>query len=239
MAETSQALLEPFQLAFMQRALAATLVVGVLCAVVGAFVVWKGLAFVGDALAHDSFAGVAAAFVAGQSIYLGAGIAAVATAMSIAFLSRRARLSADTAIFSSADEFIAWKLPEESTSPTVKALRLFQDLLAFHSQDESPLARLDIDLARFAFGHAEAFGEEKDARYIAALQRFIETHREQEVHAEQERREVAATPGAAEQVRREHEGGAQIHRLREPGDDSHRSVERQHHGRYRRPLGGA
>src|SRR6185503_1208224 len=46
------------------------------CAVVGAFVVWKGLSFVGDALAHASFAGVAIAFVTGQSIYLGAAVAA-------------------------------------------------------------------------------------------------------------------------------------------------------------------
>ena len=98
MVDVGALLLEPFQLAFMQRALAATVIVGVLCAVVGAFVVWKGLSFIGDALAHASFAGVAGAFVLGQNIYLGAAIAAVATALSITFLSRRARLTADTAI---------------------------------------------------------------------------------------------------------------------------------------------
>jgi manganese/iron transport system permease protein len=93
-----QLLLEPFQFPFMQRALAATLAIGVVCAVVGAFVVWKGLSFIGDAVAHASFAGVAAAYVAGQNIYLGAAGAALVTAFSIAFLSRRARLSADTVI---------------------------------------------------------------------------------------------------------------------------------------------
>ena len=91
-------LVDPFLFPFMQRALAATLIVGVLCAVVGAFVVWKGLSFVGDALAHASFAGVAIAFVAGQSIYLGAAIAAVVTSLTITFLSRTARISSDTAI---------------------------------------------------------------------------------------------------------------------------------------------
>ena len=91
-----QPLLDPFLFPFMQRALAATLIVGVLCAVVGAFVVWKGLSFVGDALAHASFAGVAIAFVAGQSIYLGAAVAAVATSLLITFLSRTARISSDT-----------------------------------------------------------------------------------------------------------------------------------------------
>jgi ABC-type Mn2+/Zn2+ transport system permease subunit len=96
--ELAQALAGPFQFAFMQRALAATVLVGVLCAVVGAFVVWKGLAFSGEGLAHASFGGVAAAYILGQSIYVGAAVAAIAVALSIAFVSRRARLSADTAV---------------------------------------------------------------------------------------------------------------------------------------------
>ena len=98
MADIGQLLVEPFQLAFMQRALAATVMIGVLCAVVGAFVVWKGLSFIGDALAHASFAGVATAYVLGQNIYVGAAVAAVATALAITFLSRRARLAVDTMI---------------------------------------------------------------------------------------------------------------------------------------------
>jgi len=97
-ADPARWLLEPFAFPFMQRALAASLIVGVICAVVGAFVVWKSLSFIGDALAHSSFAGVALAFVLGQNIYLGAAIAAVATALSISFLSRSGKISADTAI---------------------------------------------------------------------------------------------------------------------------------------------
>jgi manganese/iron transport system permease protein len=89
---------EPFQYAFMQRALLAVLLVSTVSAVIGAFVVLKGLAFIGDALAHASFAGVAIAFVLGASIYLGAVIAAVATALAIAFVGRRTRVSLDTAI---------------------------------------------------------------------------------------------------------------------------------------------
>jgi manganese/iron transport system permease protein len=98
MADLPGLLIDPFLFPFMQRALAATLTVGVLCAVVGAFVVWKGLSFVGDALAHASFAGVALAFVSGTDIYLGAAVAAVATSLLITFLSRTARISSDTAI---------------------------------------------------------------------------------------------------------------------------------------------
>ena len=98
MPDLPRLLIDQFFFPFMQRALAATLIVGILCAVVGAFVVWKGLSFVGDALAHASFAGVAIAFVTGQSIYLGAAIAAVVTSLGITFLSRTARISSDTAI---------------------------------------------------------------------------------------------------------------------------------------------
>ncbi len=98
MPELDRVLLEPFQFAFMQRALAATVIVGVLCAVVGAFVVTKGLGFIGDGVAHASLLGVAVAYTLGQNIYLGAAITAVATALSINFLSQRARLSMDTAI---------------------------------------------------------------------------------------------------------------------------------------------
>jgi ABC-type Mn2+/Zn2+ transport system permease subunit len=90
--------LEPFSFPFMQRALLATMLVGVVAAVVGTFVVHKGLAFIGDALAHASFAGIATAFVLRGNVYLGAGLAAVATALGVGFLSRRGRLSSDTAI---------------------------------------------------------------------------------------------------------------------------------------------
>jgi ABC-type Mn2+/Zn2+ transport system permease subunit len=89
---------EPLAYPFMQRALIAAVLVSIVAAVIGTFVVLKGLAFIGDALAHASFAGVSVAFVLGQSIYLGAAIAAVLTALAITFVSRRARVSFDTAI---------------------------------------------------------------------------------------------------------------------------------------------
>jgi ABC-type Mn2+/Zn2+ transport system permease subunit len=89
---------DPLEFEFMQRALLAVVLVGIVSAVVGAFVVVRGMAFIGDALAHASFAGVAAAFALGVSIYLGAIVAAVATALGIAFVSQRGRLRFDTAI---------------------------------------------------------------------------------------------------------------------------------------------
>jgi ABC-type Mn2+/Zn2+ transport system permease subunit len=81
----------------MQRALLATLIVGVVCAVVGAFVVTKGLAFMGDALAHASFAGIALALLFRKSIYLGAAAAALVMSLAITMVSRRGRVSPQTA----------------------------------------------------------------------------------------------------------------------------------------------
>ena len=94
-------LTEPWQYEFMQRALWAGLLVSVAGAVVGAFVVVKGLAFMSDAVAHSSLAGAAIAFVAGGTsvaISLGAVAAAVLTAVCVSVITRTSRLKEDTAI---------------------------------------------------------------------------------------------------------------------------------------------
>lgn len=91
-------LLEPLSFGFMQRGLLASVLVAVICGILGSFVVLKGLAFIGDALAHASFGGVALAFVLGANIYLGAFIVAVGTALGIGAISRGGRVSSDTAI---------------------------------------------------------------------------------------------------------------------------------------------
>jgi manganese/iron transport system permease protein len=91
-------ILDPYQFEFMRRALLVLLIVSVVGGVVGTFVVHKGLAFSGDALAHSTLAGVAIAFVNGANVGLGALIAAVATALGIGWTQRRGRVSYDTAI---------------------------------------------------------------------------------------------------------------------------------------------
>jgi ABC-type Mn2+/Zn2+ transport system permease subunit len=91
-------LVGPYEFAFMRRALLVLVVVSVVGGVVGTFVVHKGLAFAGDALAHSTLAGVAVAFVAGMNISLGALVAAVITALGIGWTRERARVSYDTAI---------------------------------------------------------------------------------------------------------------------------------------------
>src|SRR4051794_20653273 len=91
-------LAEPLAHAFFIRALIAASLVGTVCAVVGTFVVLKGLAFIGDAISHAAFPGVVAAYIVQGPILVGAGIAAVATALAIGFVTRRAGIRGDTAI---------------------------------------------------------------------------------------------------------------------------------------------
>jgi manganese/iron transport system permease protein len=91
-------LLDPLSHAFFIRALLAAVIVSTVCAVVGTYVVLKGLAFIGDAISHAAFPGVVAAFLLHGPYLLGAGIAAVATALGIGYVSRRAQIRTDTAI---------------------------------------------------------------------------------------------------------------------------------------------
>lgn len=91
-------LLEPLTYAFMQRGLLAGTMVGILCAVMGVYVVLRGMAFLGDALAHAILPGVAVAYLFGGNLLLGALVAAVLVAMGIGFFSRQGTIKEDTAI---------------------------------------------------------------------------------------------------------------------------------------------
>ena len=90
---------EPFlNNGFMTRALVAGVLVSIACAVVGTFVVLRGLAFIGDALAHGVLPGIAAAILLGLPGMLGAAIGAVVMIGGVSLVTRRSRLSSDTAI---------------------------------------------------------------------------------------------------------------------------------------------
>ena len=70
-------ILEPLGTTIFIRALIASALVGIVCAVVGTYVVLRGIAFIGDAIAHAGFPGVVAAYMIGIPFYLGAAVAAV------------------------------------------------------------------------------------------------------------------------------------------------------------------
>ena len=91
-------LLAPLEYEFFVRALVASALVGVACAVVGSFVVLKGMSFVGDAVSHSAFPGVVLAYLLGLPIILGGAVAAIGTALGIGALTRRSGLRADAVI---------------------------------------------------------------------------------------------------------------------------------------------
>jgi manganese/iron transport system permease protein len=137
-------LVEPLTFPFMQRALLATLIVSVVCAVIGAFVVAKGLAFIGDALAHASFAGIALALLLKKSIYIGAAAGALVTSIAITYLGRRGRVNTETA-----------------------SGVLFAGAFALGIVLISPARNYTVDLFAFVFGNVLGIGLE-DLLVIAA-----------------------------------------------------------------------
>lgn len=91
-------LLEPLQYSFIVRAVLAATVVGVVCSVLGTYVVLRGMAFFGDALAHTILPGVVVAFLLGLPLVLGALVMGIITAVGIAALSSQGVVKEDTAI---------------------------------------------------------------------------------------------------------------------------------------------
>ncbi|WP_280415854.1 zinc ABC transporter permease AztB [Nocardia carnea] len=91
-------LIAPFEVSFVQRALWGGLLVSCLCALAGTWVVVRGMAFLGEALAHGMLPGVAVAALLGGNLLLGALVSASAMAAGVSVLSRNRRLSTDTGI---------------------------------------------------------------------------------------------------------------------------------------------
>ncbi len=90
--------LAPLSYPFMWRGLLASLMVGVLCPVLGSFIILQGMAFFGDALSHAILPGVVAAFLLSWPLSLGALIVGVLAAVGIGLLSERGEIREDTAI---------------------------------------------------------------------------------------------------------------------------------------------
>jgi ABC-type Mn2+/Zn2+ transport system permease subunit len=91
-------LLEPLSYNFMRTGLLAASLVGLLCALLGVYVVLRRMAFIGDALAHTVLPGVVIAYLNGWNLFVGALIAGVVTALGIGWVSRRENIREDTAI---------------------------------------------------------------------------------------------------------------------------------------------
>ena len=92
------AIVGPFQYGFMIRALIVSVLVGVMCPILGAYVITRGRAFMGDALAHSVLPGMVGAFMLGISPFFAAVPAGIAIALLMGAVSRKTGVSEDTSI---------------------------------------------------------------------------------------------------------------------------------------------
>ncbi len=91
-------IIEPFEYSFMVRALVVSVLVGVMCPVLGAYVITRGRAFMGDALAHSVLPGMVVAFLLGISPFYAAVPTGILIALSMGSVARRTGISEDTSI---------------------------------------------------------------------------------------------------------------------------------------------
>jgi manganese/iron transport system permease protein len=91
-------LFEPLQFAFMQRSLAVAVMVGIICSVVGSYLMVQRLALLGDAISHSVLPGLAIAFLLGVNIFVGAFIAGVLSTVIIGWIHTRSPIKEDAAM---------------------------------------------------------------------------------------------------------------------------------------------
>ncbi|MCL5282819.1 MAG: MG2 domain-containing protein [Planctomycetes bacterium] len=93
-------------------------------------------------------------------------------------------IMADDPIFAPVAEFLAWQPKTSDTqSAKLKAIQLYQALLAFHQNDADKTALIDADLERLIFGNNQAVGPEKADLYKGALERFVNQWSKHEIAA--------------------------------------------------------
>lgn len=91
-------IVQPFQYDFMLRALFVSSMVGIICPILGSYVVIRGMGFMGDAMAHAVLPGIVIALIVGVSPFLGSIPMAIFVAVAVGYLIRRKTVSEDTAV---------------------------------------------------------------------------------------------------------------------------------------------
>lgn len=144
-----EALIEPLQYGFMQRSLVIAILVGLLCAVVGSYLMVQRLALLGDAISHSVLPGLAIAFMVGGNIFIGAFIAGILSTMAIAWIRTRSPIKEDAAMGIVFSAFFALGIT----------------LITIIQKDNK------IDLNHFLFGNilGVTVDEVKDTAIIAAI----------------------------------------------------------------------
>lgn len=144
-----EALISPLQYGFMQRSLVIAIIVGLLCAVVGSYLMVQRLALLGDAISHSVLPGLAIAFMVGANIFVGAFIAGVVSTLVIAWIRTRSPIKEDAAMGIVFSAFFALGIT----------------LITVVQKDNK------IDLNHFLFGNilSVTFQEVRDTTIIAAF----------------------------------------------------------------------
>lgn len=130
-------LVEPFQYPFIQRAMLSAVLVGLLCAGLGVFVVLRRMSLIGHALSHSALPGLVIAYLLGVNIFIGALVATVLTALAIGVLSKSDEVYEDTSIGMMPTVMFALGIVLISTSKSYRDLSamLFGNILGVTNQD--------------------------------------------------------------------------------------------------------
>lgn len=83
---------------FLQKALLTSVMVGIICGVIGCFIILRGMALMGDAISHAVLPGVAISYMLGINFFIGAVVTGVLTAIGIGFISQNSRVKNDSSI---------------------------------------------------------------------------------------------------------------------------------------------
>lgn len=83
---------------FLQKALVTSIMVGIICGVIGCFIILRGMALMGDAISHAVLPGVAVSYMLGINFFFGAVFTGILTAIGIGYISQNSRIKHDTAI---------------------------------------------------------------------------------------------------------------------------------------------
>src|SRR5690625_4884197 len=83
---------------FLQKALITSIIVGVICGIIGSFIILRGMALMGDAISHAILPGVAISYMLGINYFYGAVLFGILTAVSIGVVSQHSRIKNDSSI---------------------------------------------------------------------------------------------------------------------------------------------
>ena len=123
--------------AFLQKAMFTSVMVGIICGVIGCFIVLRGMSLMGDAISHAVLPGVAISYMIGVNYFYGAVVAGVLTSVGIGFVSEKSRIKNDSAIGIIFSAFFALGiiLMAKAASSVDLTSILFGNVLAVRSAD--------------------------------------------------------------------------------------------------------